>query len=177
MSLNRYAAELPIIPARLETQNLKIGIVIAKFNSQITGEMLAGAQEALLEAGVETDNIHLAAVPGAFELPIAAQAMAHTRGYDAIIALGCVIRGETDHYDYVCKAAADGLLKVSLKSKLPVLFGVLTVNTFEQAHVRASRDQENKGGEIARAALETIATLRQIEAYQDGFKLSLSVGH
>lgn len=168
MSLNRYQAELPITAAELETTDVKIGIVVSKFNSQITAEMLAGAKAALEEAGVPSDQIVAVAVPGAFELPVAAEAMAQTQDYNAIIALGCVIRGETDHYDYVCKAAADGLLQVGLKNNLPVMFGVLTTNTLEQAQVRAQMTQENKGAEIARAALETIATLRLFNGVRVG---------
>jgi 6,7-dimethyl-8-ribityllumazine synthase len=131
----------------------RFAIVISRFNSLITDRLLAGAHACLLEYGVPEDDIDVISVPGAWELPIAAQA-ATRRNYAAVIALGCVIRGDTPHFDYVAGAAARGLERVSLDSGLPVAFGVLTTEDTQQALSRAGGRDGNKGWDAALAALE-----------------------
>ena len=133
---------------------LKIGIVVARFNSFITEKLWAGAEDALHRHGVAEENIEIAWVPGAFEIPLIADQMAAKGNLDAIITLGTVIRGATPHFDYVCAEAAKGVASVSLKHGLPVLFGVLTVDTIEQAIERAGTKAGNKGWEAAVSAIE-----------------------
>jgi 6,7-dimethyl-8-ribityllumazine synthase len=127
--------------------------VVSRFNALITDRLLAGARACLLQHGVREDAIDVVSVPGAWELPIAAQAAAR-RGYDAVIALGCVIRGETPHFEYVAGAAAHGLERVSLEARLPVAFGLLTTENSQQALARAGGPDGNKGWDAALAALE-----------------------
>ena len=131
-----------------------VGIVVGRFNGQITSRLLDGAIAALEEAGVERDRIDVVPVPGAFELPLGAMALARSRQYSCVIALGCVIRGETPHFDYVAGEAASGLQLAALETGIPVSFGVLTCDTREQAEARAGGAQGNKGAEAARSALE-----------------------
>lgn len=133
---------------------LKIGIVVARFNSFISEKLLAGAKDALHRHGVATEDIEIAWVPGAFEIPLIADQMAAKGDLDAVITLGTVIRGATPHFDYVCAEAAKGVASVSLKHGLPVLFGVLTVDTIEQAIERAGTKAGNKGWEAAVSAIE-----------------------
>ncbi len=133
---------------------LKIGIVVARFNSFISEKLLAGAKDALHRHGVATEDIEIAWVPGAFEIPLIADQMAAKGDLDAVITLGTVIRGATPHFDYVCSEAAKGVAAVSLKHGLPVLFGVLTVDTIEQAIERAGTKAGNKGWEAAVSAIE-----------------------
>ncbi len=131
-----------------------VGIVVGRFNGEITSRLLDGAIAALVEAGVERDRIDVVPVPGAFELPLGAMALARTRQYACIIALGCVIRGETPHFDYVAGEAASGLQLAALETGVPVSFGVLTCDTRAQAEARAGGARGNKGAEAARSALE-----------------------
>jgi 6,7-dimethyl-8-ribityllumazine synthase len=131
-----------------------VGIVVARFNGEITSQLLDGAIAALEEAGVERGRIEVVPVPGAFELPLGAMALAKTRQYACIVALGCVIRGETPHFDYVAAEAASGLQLAALETGVPVSFGVLTTDTREQAEARAGGARGNKGAEAARSALE-----------------------
>ncbi|HEY1759265.1 MAG TPA: 6,7-dimethyl-8-ribityllumazine synthase [Bryobacteraceae bacterium] len=133
-----------------DASGLRFAIVVARFNSGITDKLLAGAQEALTKAGAQSSRVFY--VPGAFELPLAAQKLA--KAYDAIIALGAVIRGETPHFDFVAGAAAQGLQKVTLKTGTPVAFGVLTTNTFAEAEARAGGVHGNKGYDAAMTAIE-----------------------
>ncbi|WLR43790.1 6,7-dimethyl-8-ribityllumazine synthase [Bacillus carboniphilus] len=133
---------------------LKIGIVTSRFNDFITNSLLNGAKDALKRHGVEKDHIDIAWVPGAFELPLVAKKMAHSKRYDAIITLGCVIRGATSHYDYVCNEAAKGITNASLTSEVPVIFGVVTTENIEQAIERAGTKAGNKGWEAAISAIE-----------------------
>ena len=135
----------------------RFAVVVARFNSMITEQLLAGARASLLEHEVAAEAISVFYVPGAWELPQAAQKIARTRGYHAIIALGCVIRGETAHFDYVAGNASDGLGRVALEAEIPVLFGVLTTENAEQALERADTEGGNKGGEVARAAIEMLS--------------------
>ena len=131
-----------------------VGIVVARFNGEITSRLLDGAIAALEEAGVERDRIDVVPVPGAFELPLGAMALARTRQYSCVIAIGCVIRGETPHFDYIAAEAASGLQLAALETGIPVSFGVLTCNNREQAEARAGGAMGNKGSEAARSALE-----------------------
>ena len=131
-----------------------VGIVVGRFNGEITSRLLDGAIAALEEAGVERDRIEVVPVPGAFELPLGAMALARTRQYSCIVAIGCVIRGETPHFDYVAGEAASGLQLAALETGIPVSFGVLTCDTREQAEARAGGANGNKGAEAARSALE-----------------------
>ena len=127
-----------------------------------SSSLVAGAADALCKHGVVDDAVDLAWVPGAFELPLIAQKLAGSKKYVAVICLGAVIRGDTDHYDYVCKAAADGILQVGLTTEIPVLFGVLTCDTDEQALDRAGGKAGNKGADVALAALEMVSLLKQL---------------
>jgi 6,7-dimethyl-8-ribityllumazine synthase len=136
-----------------------VGIVVARFNSEISNGLLESALEALAAAGVQQDRITVMPVPGAFELPIGAMALAKTRRYSCVIGLGCVIRGETSHFDFVATEAASGLQLAGLETGVPVAFGVLTVDTIEQAEERLG-----KGGEAARAALEMADIFSQVRA-------------
>ena len=131
-----------------------VGIVVARFNGEITSRLLDGAIAALENAGVERDRIDVVPVPGAFELPLGAMALARTRQYSCVIAIGCIIRGETPHFDYIAAEAASGLQLAALETGIPVSFGVLTCNNREQAEARAGGAQGNKGAEAARSALE-----------------------
>lgn len=134
--------------------DLKIGIVVARFNEFITGKLLSGALDTLKRHGVQDDAIDIAWVPGAFEIPIVAKKMAQNNKYDAVITLGTVIRGATPHFDYVCNEAAKGITNASIACEKPVIFGVLTTDTIEQAIERAGTKAGNKGSESAVAAIE-----------------------
>ncbi len=131
-----------------------VGIVVSRFNGEITNLLLDGAMAVLDEAGVERERVELMPVPGAFELPLGAMALARTRRFACVVALGCVIRGETPHFDFICNEAASGLQLAGLETGVPVAFGVLTCETREQAAARAGGDRGNKGAEAARSALE-----------------------
>jgi 6,7-dimethyl-8-ribityllumazine synthase len=140
----------------------RFAIVASKFNQEIVERLVAGAREALHLQGVAEEAIDLAWVPGAFEIPLIAQKMAGSEKYLAVICLGAVIRGDTDHYDYVCSAAATGIAQVGLENEMPVLFGVLTCDTDEQALDRAGGKAGNKGFDTARAAIEMANLMRQL---------------
>ncbi|WP_438798208.1 6,7-dimethyl-8-ribityllumazine synthase [Staphylococcus pseudintermedius] len=149
---------------QLNGKGLKIGVVVSRFNDLITGRLLDGAQGALRRHQVAEDSIDVAYVPGAFELPIVAKKMAQTGKYDAVVTLGCVIRGATSHYDYVCNEAAKGIAKASDDTGVPVIFGVLTTENIEQAIERAGTKAGNKGAESAVGAIEMANLLRQMNA-------------
>ncbi len=140
----------------------RIGLAVSRFNEPVTALLLEGAIEALRAAGVGDDDLVVAHVPGAFELPLACEALAARGDLDAVIALGCVIRGETSHYDYVCEAAEQGVVAVGLQHRLPVLFGVLTTEDGDQAFARAGGAKGNKGADVALDALRMADLLRQI---------------
>lgn len=142
----------------------RFGIVAARFNDAIVERLLAGAVDTLQRHGADEVQIHIARVPGAFELPLAVRRMALTRNYEGIIALGAVIRGATPHFDYVCGEAAAGLQRVSLETGVPVGFGVLTCDTIEQAVERAGSKAGNKGMDAALTVIEMVSLLRQIDA-------------
>jgi 6,7-dimethyl-8-ribityllumazine synthase len=143
-------------------KNIKIGIVAARFNEFITSKLLSGAIDGLHRHDVLDENIEIAWVPGAFEIPLIASKMAKTRKYDAIICLGAVIRGSTSHYDYVCNEVSKGIATVSLQNNIPVMFGVLTTDTIEQAIERAGTKAGNKGFDCATGAIEMVNLIRQI---------------
>ena len=137
-------------------ENVKIGIVCARFNEFITSKLLGGAMDGLLRHGVKDENVDVAWVPGAFEIPVVAKRMAEGGKYDAILCLGAVIKGSTDHYDYVCAEVSKGIATVSLQTGLPVMFGVLTTDNIEQAIERAGTKAGNKGYDVALSAIEMI---------------------
>ena len=147
---------------RLVSEGLRFGIVVSRFNELITSRLLSGALDALRRHGASDDDIEIAWVPGAFEIPLVALKMAECGRFDAVIALGAVIRGQTPHFDYVCSEAAKGVASVSLRTGVPVAFGVLTTDTIEQAVERAGTKAGNKGWEAAMTALEMANLLRQL---------------
>ena len=142
---------------------VKIGIVAARFNEFITSKLLSGALDGLKRHNVEDEDIDVAWVPGAFEIPLIAAEMADSGKYDAIICLGAVIRGSTSHYDYVCNEVSKGIAAVSLESGVPVMFGVLTTENIEQAIERAGTKAGNKGYDCALGAIEMVNLIREIE--------------
>ncbi|MGH1468425.1 MAG: 6,7-dimethyl-8-ribityllumazine synthase [Bdellovibrionales bacterium] len=139
---------------------MKIGVITAEFNSRYTYALRDGAVEALVEKGVAKENIIMKSVPGAFELPIVAKNLILNHGVDGVLCYGVVIRGETDHYDYVCGAAADGCLQVGLETLKPVQFGVLTVDTHKQLFDRIWGKKGNKGREVALGLLDTLEAMK-----------------
>lgn len=148
---------------KLVSKDIRIGIVAARFNEFITSRLLGGALDGLKRHDVKEDNIHIAWVPGAFEIPLIASKMAKSGKYDAIICLGAVIRGSTTHYDYVCSEVSKGIAHVSLNSDIPVMFGVLTTETIEQAIERAGSKAGNKGFDCGVGAIEMVNLIREIE--------------
>ena len=149
---------------KLVSDGIKIGIVAARFNEFIVSKLIAGARDALLRHDVKEEDIDLAWVPGAFEIPLIAKKMAESGKYDAVICLGAVNRGATSHYDYVCNEVSKGIASVSLSSGVPVLFGVVTTENIEQAIERAGTKAGNKGYDSAMAAIEMVNLVRQVEA-------------
>jgi len=147
----------------LVNRDMKIGIVVAKFNSFITKKLLEGAMDAFEQYGIDTENIEVAWVPGAYEIPLVAQKMVETNKYDAIICLGAVIRGETTHYDYVCNQAATGIGKVSLEAGLPVIFGVLTTENKYQAFERSGIKGGNSGFSYGVDAIEMVNLMKELD--------------
>ncbi|MFH1155884.1 MAG: 6,7-dimethyl-8-ribityllumazine synthase [Pseudomonadota bacterium] len=143
-----------LIEGSLKAEGKRFGIIAARFNDFITEKLVGGALDALQRSGAAQDDVTLVKVPGAFEIPLAAQKMAASKQFDAIICLGAVIRGATSHYDYVCAEVSKGIASVSLEFGLPVLFGVLTTDTIEQAIERAGTKAGNKGFDSAMAAIE-----------------------
>lgn len=149
---------------KVVSQGIKIGIVAGRFNEFITSKLLSGALDGLVRHDVQEDDIHIAWAPGAFEIPLIASKMAHSGKYDAVICLGAVIRGATNHYDYVCSEVAKGIAATSLESGVPVLFGILTTENIEQAIERAGTKAGNKGYDSALSAIEMVNLLRELEA-------------
>ena len=141
---------------------LRVVIVVAQFNSFITERLLRGAQCALKAHGVREDDVVVAHVPGSFELPLVAKRMAQSAHVDAVVCLGCVIRGETAHFEHVAVNASLGILQAGLETGVPIIFGVLTTDTVEQARSRAGEEQGNKGGEAALAAIEMANLLKAL---------------
>lgn len=148
---------------KVVSQGIKVGIVAARFNEFIVSKLLDGALDALRRHDVADDDVAIAWVPGAFEIPLVAQKMAQSGRYDAVIALGAVIRGATSHYDYVCSEVSKGVAQTALKTGVPVMFGVLTTENIEQAIERAGTKAGNKGFDCATGAIEMVNLLRQLE--------------
>lgn len=153
---------MPTFRGQLNEGALRVGIVVSRFNEFVTRPLLQGALDTLEAHGIDPDSVDVAWVPGAVEIPLTAQALAGTDRYDAIIALGAVIRGATSHYDHVCSMVAGGLNRVALDSGLPVIFGVLTTDTLEQAIERSGSKAGNKGSEAAATAIEMVSLLARI---------------
>ena len=143
--------------------SIKIGLVAARFNEFIVSKLIEGARDGLLRHDVKDENIDLCWVPGSFEIPVAAKRLAESGKYDAVIALGAVIRGSTSHYDYVCAEVSKGIAQVSLSTGVPVLFGVLTTDTIQQAIERAGTKAGNKGYDCALGAIEMINLFKQVK--------------
>lgn len=149
---------------KLIGKELKVVIVVSRFNDFITGRLLEGAKDTLIRHDVNEDNIDVAFVPGAFEIPLVAKKLVSSGNYDAVITLGCVIRGATSHFDYVCNEVAKGVSKVNDQTNVPVIFGILTTESIEQAVERAGTKAGNKGAEAAVSAIEMANLLKSIKA-------------
>jgi 6,7-dimethyl-8-ribityllumazine synthase len=150
-------------PSGLGAAGLRFAVVVSRFNHLISARLLDGTVRELEARGCAPDDLHVAWVPGAFEIPLAARALAHTGRYDGIVTLGVVIRGGTPHFDYVCRAVTDGVRDVMRDTGVPVAFGVLTTDDVDQALARTGGADGNKGEEAARAAVEMARLLRAIE--------------
>ena len=149
------------LEGKVVAKEIKVGIVAARFNEFIVSKLVAGARDGLLRHDVKDEDIDLAWVPGAFEIPLIASKMAKSGKYDAVICLGAIIRGATSHYDYVCSEVSKGIANVSLSSDIPVMFGVLTTDNIEQAIERAGTKAGNKGYDLG--AIEMVNLVRQLE--------------
>lgn len=153
---------MKVFEGNFSAKDVKIGIVAARFNEFITSKLLSGAMDALNRHEIAADNIDVAWVPGAFEIPLIAKKMANSRKYDAVICLGAVIRGSTSHYDYVCSEVSKGIAHISLDSEIPVMFGVLTTENIEQAIERAGTKAGNKGYDVAMGAIEMVNLIKNL---------------
>ena len=153
---------MKVIEGVFSGEGLKVGIIASRFNEFITSKLVSGAEDCLVRHGVDGDDISVAWVPGAFEIPVIAKRMAESGKYDAVIALGAVIRGATSHYDYVCAEVSKGVAAVSLDTGVPVLFGILTTDTIEQAVERAGTKAGNKGSDCAMSALEMVSLIKKL---------------
>lgn len=151
-----------IYEGKMSGENIKIGIVVSRFNELITSRLLEGAKKTLSAHGVNREYVDIVWVPGAFEIPLAAQVLAE-KEYDAIITLGVVIQGETSHFDYVCNEVSKGISQVALQTHKPVTFGVLTTDTLEQAIERAGATKGNKGADAASTAIEMANLIKQLK--------------
>ena len=151
-----------VIEGKLIGNGMKVGIVVARFNEFITSKLLSGAQDALVRHGVSDSDIDVAWVPGAFEIPVICDKLAASKKYDAVIAVGAVIRGSTTHYDYVCAEVSKGVAQASFKNGVPVLFGVITTENIEQAIERAGSKAGNKGYDCALGAIEMANLMKQL---------------
>lgn len=150
------------LEGKLVATDMKVGIVAGRFNEFITSKLVGGAMDGLLRHDVKDEDVDIAWVPGAFEIPLVASKMAKSGKYDAVICLGAVIRGDTTHYDYVCNEVSKGIATVSLENGIPVMFGVLTTENIEQAIARAGSKGGNKGYDCALGAVEMVNLLRTI---------------
>ena len=153
---------MKVFEGKLVSDRIRVGIVAARFNEFIVSKLLSGCEDVLVRHGVDPDDISVAWVPGAFEIPLIASKMAKSGRYDAVIALGAVIRVSTSHYDYVCSEVSKGVATVALNSDIPVLFGVLTTDTIEQAIERAGTKAGNKGADCAQGAIEMVNLIREL---------------
>lgn len=154
---------MKVYEGKLVSEGVKVGIVVARFNEFITSKLLGGAIDGLKRENVKEEDIDVAWVPGAFEIPLIAKKMAESKKYDAVICLGAVIRGATSHYDYVCSEVSKGVAQVSMSAGIPVMFGVLTTDTIEQAVERAGTKAGNKGFECAQGAIEMVNLIREMK--------------
>ena len=152
------------IEGKVVAEGIKVGIVAARFNEFIVSKLVGGAIDGLVRHDVNEDDITVAWVPGAFEIPLVAKKMAKSGKYDAIICLGTVIRGQTSHYDYVCNEVSKGIAQVSLESELPVMFGILTTDNIDQAVERAGTKAGNKGYDCALGAIEMVNLMKELQA-------------
>ena len=148
------------LEGKMVADGIKIGIVVARFNEFITSKLLGGAMDGLVRHGMDEDDVDVAWVPGAFEIPLIAKKMANSGKYDAVIALGAVIRGSTSHYDYVCNEVSKGVAAASMESGVPVMFGIVTTENIEQAIERAGTKAGNKGDDCALGAIELVNLIR-----------------
>jgi 6,7-dimethyl-8-ribityllumazine synthase len=153
---------MKVINGKLSANGKKIALVAARFNEFITNKLISGAEDILLRHGVAADNITLVWVPGAFEIPAVAKQILQSGGYDAVICLGCVIKGSTPHFDYVSAEVSKGVAAIGLESKVPIIFGVLTTDNIEQAVERAGTKAGNKGADAAMAAIEMMDVFAQL---------------
>lgn len=153
---------MKVIEGKLTGRGIKIAIVAGRFNEFITSKLIGGAEDILKRHEVENDDISLVWVPGAFEIPLAAKKLAASKKYDAVITLGAVIKGSTPHFDYVCAEVSKGVAHVAMDSEIPVIFGVLTTNSIEEAIERAGTKAGNKGADAAMTAIEMVNLLKQI---------------
>jgi len=153
---------MKVLEGKYSGKGLKIGIVAARFNEFITGKLVGGAEDALVRHDVNSDDITIAWVPGAFEIPMVAKKMAMSQKYDAIIALGAVIKGSTPHFDFVCAEVSKGVATIGLQADIPVIFGVLTTNSIEEAIERAGTKAGNKGFDAGVSALEMVNLLKEM---------------
>ena len=153
---------MKILEGKLVSESIKIGIVASRFNEFIVSKLLSGAQDSLIRHGVVDDDINVAWVPGAFEIPLVAKKMALSGKYDAVICLGAVIRGATPHFDYVCSEVSKGVANVGLETGVPIIFGVVTTDSIEQAIERAGTKSGNKGSDAAVTAIEMVNLLKQL---------------
>ena len=151
------------IEGKLIAEGKKFGLVVGRFNDFITDRLVGGALDALVRSGANDDDIDVVRVPGAFEIPLLAKKLANKGGYDAIICLGAVIRGSTPHFDYVCAEASKGIAKVSMDAEIPVIFGIVTTDTIEQAIERAGTKAGNKGWSAAMAAIEMANLMESVD--------------
>ena len=152
----------PLIEGPLDAKGLKVALIASRFNEFVTSKLVEGALDGLVRHGADPKNLTLVKVPGSFELPQVASKLAAQGGYDAIVALGCLIRGETPHFDLIAAEAAKGLAQVGVSSGVPVIFGVLTCDTLEQAIDRAGGKAGNKGWDAALAAIEMVSLYRRL---------------
>lgn len=152
------------IKGEMRGSGLRIAVVVARFNEFITSRLLEGARSTLLAHGVREEDVTVAWVPGSFEIPVTAKTLASSARYDAVICLGCVIRGETPHFDYVAGQAASGIARASMDTGVPVIFGVLTTDNMDQAINRAGGKMGNKGSEAAQAAIEMGNLLKELKS-------------
>ena len=152
-----------ILEGKVVAEGMKVGIVVARLNEFITSKLLSGAIDGLVRHDVKEDDVDVAWVPGAFEIPLVASKMAKSRKYDAVICLGAVIRGSTSHYDYVCNEVSKGLPAVSMENDITVMFGVITTENIEQAIERSGSKAGNKGYECALGAIEMVNLIRKIK--------------
>ncbi|MDY4130250.1 MAG: 6,7-dimethyl-8-ribityllumazine synthase [Treponema sp.] len=153
---------MKIIEGKLVSEGMKVAIVASRFNEFIVSKLIEGARDGLLRHDVAEENITLAWVPGAFEIPVVAKKLAESGKYDAVICVGAVIRGATTHYDYVCAEVSKGIATVSMQTGVPVMFGILTTDTIQQAMERAGTKAGNKGYDCALGAIEMVNLMKQI---------------